>query len=153
MASADVRDYDKIIIADVRVYSTEEAAKSNDELQTKLEEWQSFARSELENRVAAGNDQLVDGSDAAGEALAMDLDVEVRYGNRALRYWVGFGAGKGRVESVLTVRDAYTDEEKFRAVAESDLAVGGFGGDIEKVLKSNIAELLDQYQGATANAD
>ena len=43
------------------------------------------------------------------------------------------------------MRDAVSGEEKFHAVAESDLAVGGFGGDMEAVLKENIRELVEQY--------
>ena len=41
--------------------------------------------------------------------------------------------------------DNETGDEKFWAVAESDLVMGGFGGDMEAVLKDNIRELVEQY--------
>ncbi len=76
------------------------------------------------------------------------LDIDMVYGSRAKRYWGGFGAGRGSVDSVLTVSDNQTGEQKFRAVAESDLSVGGFGGSMEAVLKENVRELVDQYPRA-----
>lgn len=149
MASPDLHQYEKVYISDIRVYSKEEAAKDNAELQAKMDEWKLFARNELEGYLNDSHYRLVEKIPPDGEqVLVVDLDINLAYGNRALRYWVGFGAGKGGVNSVLIVADSKTGEEKFRAVAESDLAMGGFGGDMEGVLKANIKELVDQYPDA-----
>lgn len=55
--------------------------------------------------------------------------MNVQYGNRALRWAVSFGAGKGGVNSILTVKDSKTWDIKYKAHADSDLAMGGAGGD------------------------
>jgi len=126
--------------------TTTEAAKNNAELQAKLKEWENFARQELVFYTQNIQSQLM-GKHSAGEerVLTVSLDVDITYGNRALRYWAGFGAGKGGVDSVLTINDSQDQTEKFRAVADSDLSVGAFGGDIGKVFRKNIEGLLQQY--------
>ena len=73
--------------------------------------------------------------------MIWNLDIDVQYGNRALRYTVGFGAGKGHVRSTLVVDDG-AKQEKYRSGADSDLAIGGFGGDIGAVLRDNIHKLV-----------
>lgn len=142
----DLFSYDNVLIKEVKVYSLEAAAKDNDALQLKLKDWEMFSRNELESYVENSQYKLVDSIDAAtGQTLLVDLDVNVTYGNRALRWAVGFGAGKGGVNSVLTVKDAQSGEVKFRARADSDLSMGGAGGDVGAVLKRNIRKLVDQY--------
>jgi hypothetical protein len=149
VASNDLHQYDKVHISDVRVYSLEESAKTNEELKAKMDEWKIFARRELEAYINESHYQLVEENQPDNPLLLIvDLDINIAYGNRAMRYWVGFGAGKGGVDSTLIVTDNITGQEKFRAVAESDLAIGGFGGNMEKVLKSNIKKLVDQYPEA-----
>lgn len=151
--SSDLHHYDKVYISEVKVYSLEDAAKTNVELQAKMDEWRSFARAELETYVNDSHYQLINKPPEDSEkALVANLDINLTYGNRAIRYFVGFGAGKGSVNSVLTVADSHTGEEKFRGVAESDLAMGAFGGDMQAILKDNIKQLIDQYPRAT-NAD
>ena len=148
-ASADIHQYEKVFISEVDVHSQEESAQDNAELQANMDEWEIFARGELESYVNDSHYQLLtDPPGATDKALIINLDIDIVYGSRALRYWVGFGAGKGSVDSVLTVSDNQTGEQKFRAMAESDLSVGGFGGDMEKVLKKNVSELVDQYPRA-----
>jgi len=149
VASSDLHQYDNIYISDVRVYSLEESAKDNTELQAKMDEWEVFARRELEAYVDESHYQLVEEIlPNTPKLLVVDLDINLAYGNRALRWAVGFGAGKGSVDSILVVTDSKTGEEKFRAVAESDLAMGGGGGDMQAVLKANIEKLIDQYPEA-----
>lgn len=148
-ASADIHQYEKVFISVVDVDSREESAEENVALQAKMDEWEIFARGELEGYVNDSHYQLLTESPAADEkTLIMTLDINIVYGSRAKRYLVGFGAGKGSVDSVLTVSDSQTGEQKFRAVAESDLAMGVFGGDMEEVLKKNVRELVDQYPRA-----
>jgi hypothetical protein len=146
VASSDLHQYDKVFISEVKVQSQEAAAQDNAVLQTQMDEWEVFARGELEDYVNDSHYQLINQPPAITEkALIINLDIDLTYGNRALRYWIGFGAGKGGVDSVLTAIDSETGDEKFRATAESDLSVGAFGGDMEAILKQNIRELVDQY--------
>ena len=145
--TADMRQYDNVIIQQVKVYSLEQAAKNNDELQEKLRQWATFSRTELEGYAQRSPYMLVDSlNGASGRTLIVDLDVNVQYGNRALRWAVGFGAGQGGVDSELTMKDAASGKIQFHSEAHSDLSVGFAGGDMEAVLKENIRELLKDYK-------
>ncbi|GAB2896395.1 hypothetical protein ACCI51_04750 [Microbulbifer echini] len=147
--SQNIGSYRNILIQDVRVYSNEQAAKSNAPLQEKLKRWESYSRTQLEQYVNGSKYTLINSLDEAeGNTLLVDLDVNVQYGNRALRWVVGFGAGKGGVDSVLTVKDSETGEVMYKANADSDLSMGGAGGDIGDVLEENIKELIKQYSDA-----
>lgn len=144
--ASDLHSYNNVFIQKVDIYSNEEAAKTNTQLQNKMVEWEAFARTELENYVQRSNYSLLTSKDQITErTLIVDLDVDLVYGNRAARYFGGFGAGKGSVDSVLTVIDHQTSDLKFKATAESELSMGAFGGDMQGVLKSNIKKLIQQY--------
>ena len=149
MTSSDLHDYEQVFISEVKVYSEEEGAEQNEELQAEMKVWEAFSRTELENYVNESHYELLHQPPGSMvKALILSLDIKMTYGSRALRYWVGFGAGKGGVDSVLSVTDNQTGEDKLRAVADSDMAVGAFGGDMEAVLKKNIRVLVDQYPRA-----
>lgn len=131
VAASDLNSYESVYIQDVKVYSNEAAAKTNEPLQVKMQEWTTFTRQEFENYVRNSNYELADSLPSTpNKSLIMDFDVNVAYGNRAMRWAVGFGAGKGGVDSLLTVKDANTGEVKFKANADSDISMGGAGGDI-----------------------
>lgn len=143
---SDLHDYEYMQIGEVDIHSQEKAAATNEELQAKMIEWEGFARDELKRYVGESRYKLADElGDTPESILVISLDVDLVYGNRAARYWGGFGAGKGSVDSVLTVVDPSTQTIKFKAVSESDLSMGAFGGDMQGVLKSNIKELIKQY--------
>ena len=145
--STDLENYESVIIGVVKVYSNEAAAKNNIPLQEKLKNWESSSRAKLEEFIKKNRYKLIESrEETSGNILVVNLDVNVQYGNRALRWAVGFGAGKGGVSSVLTAKDFDTGEIKFRANADSDLAMGGAGGDIGNVLASNVEKLLIQFK-------
>jgi hypothetical protein len=144
--ASDLDSYDAVYISDVRVYSLEKSAKNNKVLIAKIEEWKAFARKELESYVKDSRYELMKNPPTGKErVLLADLDIKVTYGNRALRYWVGFGAGAGRIKSILTATDSRTGEQKFIAKGDSNLSVAAFGGDMDAVLRSNIKKLIEQY--------
>ena len=146
--SQDLAEYENILIGDINVYSKEPAAKNNPELEKKLKEWTEYSRNKLNEYISSSKYRKITSLDnVAGNTLLIDLDVNVQYGNRALRWAIGFGAGKGGVNSTLTVKDAITGEIKYKAHADSDLSMGGAGGDIGVVLEENIKKLIDQYRG------
>ena len=143
VVAQDIDQYTNIFIQDVRVYSNEASAKNNVPLQEKLKSWESYSRGQIESYINASKFTLVKSlDDTKSDTLLIDLDVNVKYGNRALRWAVGFGAGGGGVDSTLTVKDAKTGEVKYRGHADSDLSVGIAGGDIGDVLEKNIRELM-----------
>lgn len=145
--SKDLTGYENILIGEVNVYSEEPAAKNNVKLQKKLKDWEAYSLKQLNEYVSSSNYNLVTSLDGAeGDTLLMDLDINVQYGNRALRWVVGFGAGKGGVDSILTVKDAKTGEVKHKIHADSDLSIGSAGGDIGDVLEKNIRKLIEQYR-------
>lgn len=144
-------DYENILIKEVRVYSNEPAAKKNFELHKKLDGWKVYSRSKLEEYIKSGRYNLIDTlGQTAGETLLVDLDVNVQYGNRALRWAVGFGAGKGGVETVLTVTDSISGDVKYKTNAISELSMGAAGGDVGSVLKDNIRVIIKQLRAAEA---
>jgi hypothetical protein len=51
-------------------------------------------------------------------------------GSRALRYWVGFGAGKGTIGYHIYLKDAATDELVAQFDAYGTIVMGIFGGDV-----------------------
>jgi uncharacterized protein DUF4410 len=63
--------------------------------------------------------------------LKIEADLfEFDPGSRATRYFVGFGAGKGRIGYHVKLRDAATSEVVGQLDAYGTLAMGVFGGDI-----------------------
>lgn len=63
--------------------------------------------------------------------------IDITYGNKALRYFVGFGAGAGHIKVRLTLKDA-SGSVRYATLTESDLAIGAFGGDMKKVMREAI---------------
>ncbi len=163
----DLSRYRNAYIADVAVRSTETSANAQEE-NRKVEQ---FARAELQRiieasryrylparpasaAVAEAGEQLGADNDNGGpvtdelaRTLAVSLSMDITWGNRALRYLVGFGAGQGRISSTLTVKDAATGAVKYRSSKDSMLAMGLFGGSMEPIVRENIAGLLAEYPG------
>ncbi len=114
-----------------------------------------LARSLVEKLSKLGTFQRVDRADDAAKAKA-DILVEGRFtildpGNRAKRYMVGFGAGKGRTEIEGTVKTA--SGEVLAEFRHKRLVVMGAGGgnyvrkmraDCER-FGEDIAEFLDAW--------
>lgn len=141
-AATDLPRYRSVVLESVTVTSVEQhpaALRDNEEIAA-------YARQELLDALRRdGRYRVLDSpQEADAETLRLEVVSNVRYGSRALRYLVGFGAGSGRVESTLTGRGEPGGQEKLRAVSESDLAVGAFGGSMKKVVRKNIRALLRQ---------
>jgi len=161
----DLNRYRNAYIADVVVRSTENSANA----QAENREVEQFARAELQRIIEAsryrylparptstavtdagkelGADNGAPVSDELAKTLAVSLSMDITWGNRALRYLVGFGAGHGRISSTLTVKDGATGAVKYRASKDSALAMGLFGGSMEPIVRENIAGLLAEYPG------
>lgn len=140
----DLTSYKAVRIGEVKVYSLEPNAEDNEPLQELMTGWQAYSQDQLRNYVERSNLQLTtDG--ATADTLLLDLDVNVQYGNRALRWAVGFGAGKGGVYPELTAKDANTGEVKYDAKAHADMLGGPAGGDIGELLKLKVQKLIEHF--------
>ena len=137
-------NYKNIYVADVSVNSTEQ----KEDLVALNESFSKDAKEEIIRTLEKKtNYLLIDKPDQnVNQTLIIETEIKIAYGNRALRYFVGFGAGKGSVVSTLRVKDNVSGGIKLELVSESDLAVGIFGGDMRQVVKENIKKLADQLE-------
>ncbi len=110
----------------------------------------SYATMRLAETIQSNAFTLVSSNTDLQNSLLFDLDIDIVYGNRAARYFIGFGAGKGTMRSVLTVKDKTTGKVVYSATGASDLSVGAFGGSMESVIKNGIDKLLQGFPGGSA---
>lgn len=71
--------------------------------------------------------------------------LKVTYGNRALRYWVGFGAGSGHISVTISMRDA-AGNTLYSVESAGKLSVGAFGGSMESVIESAIDAAIKEFE-------
>jgi len=71
---------------------------------------------------------------APGSLLVKGKVTRMDPGSQALRYWVGFGAGKSTVEVAGEVIDLATNQPLLRFKHAKASGIGGFGGDYQKFL-------------------
>jgi len=69
---------------------------------------------------------------------------DYKKGNRVVRYMVGFGAGKQKIESILTLKDKLTGEvlAQGRVV---DRKIGGLVGGSDDKGKRDFAEKVNNF--------
>jgi hypothetical protein len=138
----DIGQYAEAYIANVEVTSVEQ---NIDSLEAN-KRTKDYATQNLEKVIKAAGYKLVAVSTAPAKGvLAFNLNFRVVYGSRSARYWGGFGAGKGSVNSTLEIRDSLTKEIKYSVQGASDLSVGGFGGSMEDTIRENADRLLDAF--------
>ena len=83
---------------------------------------------------------------ALGYTVGDDLDININIenfneGNRALRYWVGFGAGKATSKIVTTLVDKESGKIVGNIQTDGMLAMGAFGGNSKDVLKRSAKDI------------
>ena len=146
--SVSISSYENMLIASVKVYSNEVSAKTNQPLQVKLKNWAQYSKNELKQYADYSQLNVLHSIDEGPDkTLLANLDVNVQYGNRALREVVGFGAGRGGVNSRLTLVDSKSAEVVYQVSAVSELVQGG--GAIDELLKDNLLQLLESYKNYT----
>ena len=106
------------------------------------EEQKSRLRSILTTALRDGGVALV----PAGNAQANGSVERYQPGIRALRYLVGFGAGRGRFESTWRVSDE-SGETIGQCEIEGGIAMGVFGGSFDSVLEKVGKELAEFLRG------
>jgi hypothetical protein len=121
--------------------------EQNGDLQGLNRELEAFVASELEQLLSRNGLRRPAAGDRPVEMLAFNVDVDIVYGNRGLRYLSGgIGrAGQGRVATVLRVTDAATGETQYQSVSESNLNLGLFGGSMRLTIEENIQKLMNAY--------
>jgi hypothetical protein len=105
------------------------------------DEQQSRLRSTLTTTLAEGGVSVVSKGKGAS-ALLGDLEL-YQPGNRALRYFIGFGAGRGRFASNWVVNDPDGTEVGSCRV-EGSIVMGVFGGSYDDVLEK-VGERLTEF--------
>ncbi len=140
---SNLRAYQNIYIADVVVNSKEQVADL-----ISLNEQTAI---DIKNRLqaatcAAGTYNLVESNAAAvSNSINVATQVDIVYGSRAKRYFLGFGAGKGYLTSTLTVTDNTNGTVVFSLLSKSDIKFGITGGDMRVVLTENADKLVNAY--------
>jgi len=148
-APAGLPGYKAVFIHHVVFRDEEPNAATNELLQQRLHEWESQSRQQLQDTLRERGYAVLDEKPADAHAiLVLACDVDVQYGNRALRWAVGFGAGKGSVRSTLVASNGWNGAELFRASVASDLDMSVTGGDMSKVVRENIAKAAAQLPNA-----
>lgn len=88
----------------------------------------------------------------AGKKISVSSDspatvacrINVVYGNKALRYWVGFGAGSGGLTVTIELKDRGGNVQ-YATESRADLAVGAFGGNMSEVARKAIQTAVKEF--------
>lgn len=76
--------------------------------------------------------------------LTVGCHIEMAYGNRALRYFVGFGAGSGGVRVTIELKDE-GGVIRYATDTKADLSVGAFGGNMKEVARKAIHAAVKEF--------
>jgi len=124
--------YKNIKVSNAIVTSKEKGEKYNS-MNTK---WASYAKEEfisaLRNKGIYADSELL-----SKDYFTLETSISIKYGSRALRYWIGFGAGSGNCTTTIKLKNSSGDI-KVIAEANSRLSMGKFGGSLDKVIRKNI---------------
>jgi hypothetical protein len=72
---------------------------------------------------------------------------ELEPGNRALRYFVGFGAGAAKAQVEINLRDCNAKQVRYKSSDRQVGFMGGFGGDSKEFL-TNFLNKISEGQAA-----
>lgn len=144
-SSDDMKLYKFVQISELSVSSD----KTDDGSNEANERIKIFYKESISKAASANNKSVVPSSppnSPSGEKiLVVSGSLDVHYGSRALRYWVGFGAGKGYATITLTAKDKGTGQEKYNDVRTVELVMGQFGGSFEDMIKAKMGEQIQQF--------
>lgn len=72
--------------------------------------------------------------------------IDVDEGNRALRYFVGFGAGQARAIIAVNIIDRKTKELLANLNSEATLSMGIFGGEAKGILDNAAKDIVRKIE-------
>lgn len=128
------------VLKQVKLLSVEVSSKEqNADALSLNDQWKKIATDELQTMLDAKNIIATNNSDTT-----VGCSIDVVYGNRALRYFVGFGAGSGHMRVTIELKDKH-GTVLYAANSDADLAMGGFGGDMSKVARKTIVEAVKEF--------
>ncbi len=140
--ATDLSAYNDIYVSNTVISSHEQ----EENFQALNVEFAQFYKDEVVNAVAQKSQySLIEAPASSAASLVIESSINIIYGSRALRYWVGFGAGKGSVVINMKLKDAAASEVMFELESKSDLSVGAFGGSMDKVIKNSIKKIVRQF--------
>ncbi len=144
-SSDDLGSYKFVQISELTV-SPDQTDAGENEANERIKE---FYKEELSTAVISANKHLIDSSlqdlNSENKMLIVDGSISVNYGSRALRYWLGFVAGKGSATVTITANDRDTGQEKYNDVRTVELSGGKFGGSFEKLLKAQLKQQIQLF--------
>ena len=103
------------------------------------EQWGAMAREELQSVLAAKSVAV-----ASDAQPTVSCKINIKYGSRALRYVVGFGAGTGSMRVQIELRDE-TGRVRYATETAADLSIGAFGGDMASVARKSIRSAAKDF--------
>jgi len=103
------------------------------------DQWKSVATVELQTLL---NTKKITATSNSDTTLGCRIDVV--YGNRALRYFVGLGAGSGHMRVAIELKDK-NGTVLYATDSKSTLAGGFFGGDMSRVARKTIVEAVRKF--------
>lgn len=127
--------YQQATIQPIIVSSTDKKA----EVLALHEEWKKLAEDKLRQLLAQ---KKITETDNAKASIVCHIEAE--YGNRALRYFVGFGAGAGHVTVTIEMKDP-DGKVLYSGSSKADLAIGVFGGDMKATAKKAIEAAVTEF--------
>lgn len=113
--------------------------EQNSEALSLNDEWKEIAINELQTMLDLKKITVTSNSDTT-----IDCRIDVVYGSRALRYWIGFGAGAGHLYVTIELKDKQGNV-LYSTNTEADLAMGVFGGSMSKVAHKTIVEAVNNF--------
>ena len=138
----DLSQYSEVYVLNTVVSSNEQ----NEKLNALNVEFAQFSKNEVVNALTQKSKyNLIEEIKPSSNSLLVETRIHIVYGSRALRYWVGFGAGKGSVVINMKLKESLSNEIKFELESKSNLSVGAFGGIMDKVIKNSIKKIVSQF--------
>ena len=125
----------EVVLAPVQVTSVEQ----NADALTLNAQWNQMATDQLQAMLAGK--KIAVAPDAPTSILCR---INVEYGNRAVRYFVGFGAGKGNIDVSIVLQDK-DGKTLYSTDSKAHLAVGLFGGGMRGVVSDAIQDAVNAF--------
>ena len=123
-----------------KLLSVEVSSKEqNPEALSLNDQWKKIATDELQTLLDTKNIIATNNSDTT-----FGCKIDLVYGNRALRYIVGFGAGAGHMRVTIELKDKH-GAVLYATNSEADLAIGVFGGDMSEVARKTIVAAVKEF--------
>jgi hypothetical protein len=98
----------------------------------------------LFDKVTDGNTATSDHNKQAGKTLILEASLsELEPGSRALRYFVGFGAGAAKTQVEIDIREPETKKMLYKSSDRRVGFMGGFGGDSKDFLIESLTKIAE----------